>query len=267
MRLDLKTPTLADALAEARLRDRCLHRGVSARSAVRADQGLSDLRRSDAAKPRTGARSMRGRDAKSWTRRSPGSRRIATGVSSCGYTSSNRTRPTATRLGPAAPAAAGAIRRGDRGSRQPGRSPDRGARNPCRARRSSSRRPIMVKRSASTAKSATAFSCTTRRCACRSSSPDPACQPGGRLTDRVALIDVAPTVDGAIGAHAVRCGRNRPPPCRSVEAGSRSGISTRSRSLRCSISDGARCIRHPLRAVEIHRGATAGVVRPLSRSR
>ena len=51
----------------------------------------------------------------------------------------------------------------------------------------------MVKRSVSTARSVTAFSCMTRRCGCHSSSPDQA--PASRtIDDRVALIDVAPTV-------------------------------------------------------------------------
>ena len=55
MRLDMKTPTLAERFASAGHRDGRVHRGVSARPPLRADQGLSDLRRRHAARCRPAA--------------------------------------------------------------------------------------------------------------------------------------------------------------------------------------------------------------------
>ena len=55
MRIDLAVPTLADTLGRAGLRDGRVRRRVSARSPLRPDQGLPDLRRPHAARRRRAA--------------------------------------------------------------------------------------------------------------------------------------------------------------------------------------------------------------------
>ena len=95
MRVDLEDADAGRRVGAGRLRDGGVHRGISARSPIRPDQGISDLRRPDAAAAGRAARQRtpgprgRGRGARV-ARRAP-----RTSDSSSGCISSSRTRRTA----------------------------------------------------------------------------------------------------------------------------------------------------------------------------